>query len=606
MSNFEQVKKYNDAYRKGEPLISDQAYDELYDSLTEDEKDLLGVGTSVSDSRKQKLPCPMYSMNKVKSLGEIEKWLVSKNISKDETFILTPKYDGLSFVKDYITDNCWTRGDGVYGQFSKEHYNILQSNKSFRPVPELEGNYTIGEVIMHKKTFNDKYANEFKNPRNLVAGLFNNKNPSQSLMDVEYICYSVSNESMSKKETLDMLNVYNRIKVPYESKKMTEITEEFLLDLYVKWSTDFEIDGIIIEVNDVNKRKELGRERNNNPCYARAIKMFETDSAITEIVGITMNVSKDGRIAFVGQVTPVELDGVTVSNVTLNNASMIMENKWGVGAKVRVIRSGQVIPKIVETVESVEPVLPRNCPCCGTELKWDENMVQLVCCNSHCDEKIKSEITSFMKIMGVEHVSDGVVDQLYAHGYKSIERILWAKVSDFEKIEGFGKRKAEIVFNSITSKLKDVELCKVQHALNCFPGLGSKKLKLLEHFEEKPSFLEVVSIDGFSEKSAMVYLNNIERFWDKLSRLPIDVREPSLDVPSGNKCDGMVVCFTGVRDKDLEAQIEDNGGKVASSVSKKTTHLICKDRDSTSGKVKKARDLDIEILEIEDMRIILE
>jgi DNA ligase (NAD+) len=610
MTNLEKVKTYNKAYRLGDALISDNQYDTLYDRLSEDEKREVGVGHVVEEiGRKQKLPHQMRSMEKLKEFKDISKWITSKDIPKNTLFVLSPKYDGLSFTKDYDSNECYTRGDGLYGQRSDEHYNMLQGNQQETEyVKELSGNYTIGEVIMPKYTFHRKYSETFKNPRNLVAGLFNNKTAKRELEDVVYVTYGVSNEVLDKVDTLELLNRSNFVEVPYLVGTIDIFTEELLTQYYKKWSEDFEIDGLIIEINDRELREELGRERNNNPVYARGVKIFESESLETTINHYTKSVSKDGRISIVGCIDPISVGGVLISNVTLNNFRMVQDNKWGIGAKVSVCRSGDVIPLITETIEPVEAVIPTNCHSCNGELSWCSNNVQLLCTNKECPERRMSEIESFMTILGIENVGEGVISKLYSHGMTTIKSILEATESDFLKVEGFQKRKASLVYKSIHKKLVDVELCKLQHAMNLFPKLGSKKLKLLESYNTKeniPNSKEIVSIEGFSTISSDIYLNGIEQFWEDVSMLPITIKKPEVLETVGEVCKDMVIVFTGVRAKELEVKIVEQGGKVGSSVSGKTTHLVCKERGSNSGKTAKARDLGCVIMELEDLQQLL-
>jgi NAD-dependent DNA ligase len=142
------LNKWNDAYRQGNAKVPDSVYDKVFDSLPPDEQDNFGVGFDVSDgSRKTKLPIPMYSMNKVKTMDEIDAWKSSKGLTGDEVVVITPKYDGLSFVLEYGSENCWTRGDGIVGQKSNDHFKELSKTKDFGSTTQLDKNHIIGEVI---------------------------------------------------------------------------------------------------------------------------------------------------------------------------------------------------------------------------------------------------------------------------------------------------------------------------------------------------------------------------------------------------------------------------------------------------------------------------
>ena len=599
------LSKWNEAYRTGEPVVDDQTYDALLDSLPESDPLREQVGFEVGDQRKVTLPIPMFSMDKVKSMVEISKWMESKKIRPEERVVITPKYDGLSFLVHTETRQAYTRGNGSEGQRSDAHFEKVQSELS-KGVPEaLMGRHLIGEVIMPREVFEKKYSLEYRNPRNLVAGLFNHKTPKSPLNDVFFMAYGSGEERESKSEELAMINGINAREVPSLTTTLEKLSDEFLQQTFASWNMEFEIDGLIIELDDLDRRRQLGREKSNNPCYARAWKGFEALSALTVIRGIQYQISKDGRLSMVGQLDPIELDGVTVSNVTLNNAGMMLERGWGIGAKVRVIRSGMVIPKIVATDEKVTPTLPEVCPACESALQWNSTRVHLLCRNPNCQAQQTQSAISFFKVLGIEEMGEKIVEQLFEAGYNSVEKILHMKQEDFLALDRFAERRAKVIFENIHAKCDQVPLEKLQHALGCFKGMGAKRLALVARFDapdRKPDFETVMSIDGFSDVMARAYLKGFDEFWELAAKLPITIA-PYRELLSveGGICEGMKVCFTGFRDKAMEQEIVAKGGEIASGVSSKTTHVVTKDAKGQSSKLKKARDLGLAIWEPSEM-----
>ena len=603
----EKIRVANESYRIGEPIMSDGEYDILLEELADmspDDELISVVGHEILDEgRKTKLPIPMASMNKIKSLDEIKDWQRLKLIPNAVEIICTPKYDGLSLCVDEITGEAITRGDGVYGQRSTEHYRFIKNHLDINNI----FSHSYGEVIMPKGIFLDKYSNDFANPRNLVAGLINSKTVSESLRDCKYIKYgaipSLRNQLTTKKELLDALNEKQETKVPYHVCGILDLTEELLISLFKEWSEDYEIDGIILEVNNLATQNSLGRETSTgNPVYARAFKhtSFE-QSAETEVLDIEWNISKNSLLKPVAIVKPINLDGVVVSRCTLNNARFVKDMGIGIGAKVVIRRSGLVIPKIVdvlEVVEFIEPTIE------GVEIGWNDAGIELVTLTETDDQKLKSNI-SFFEVLGCDNVGEGVVGQLYSFGYKTIVDILNLSISDLEKLDGFGKRKAKIVFESIQKSIKGVQLSKLQHATNIFVGMGSKKLALLEQFKEKPTVEQVMEIDGFAEISANIYVDNYDRFFDFIKDLPVTIQEKVEVVATGDDLVDMVVVYTGIRDKNSEDVIVNRGGKVSSSVSKNTTHLICKDPNSGSSKLEKAKSLGVKIMTLDNLNDLL-
>jgi DNA ligase (NAD+) len=598
------IEEANLAYRTGNSIMSDSDYDglsELLYSYDPENEYFNKVGIEVlDDSRKVKLPIPMFSMNKIKTMEEISDWCRLKGISKNEEVIITPKFDGLSLCVDETKDTATTRGDGFIGQNSNEHYklinNKLNKNTNF--------SITYGEAIMSKKVFLDKYSKEFANPRNLVAGMLNSKTLHDILEDIDYIKYGGIIDGLStKKELIDELNNNQEIKVSYHISKISDLSENLLIDLFKEWSIDYEIDGLIIEINNLNIQEELGRETStSNPCFSRAFKHISfVENKITTVTGITWNVSKQGLLKPVLQVEPINLDGVTVSNVTGNNAKFVKDNGLGIGSKVRIIRSGMVIPKIVEILETVEFVMPTIE---GVELVWNDAGIELMTANKTDEQTIKQNI-AFFEILDTDNVGEGVVRQLYEAGYKTIESILKITINDLESIDRFGKRKATIVYNAIKKSVLNVSLSKLQHATGIFMGLGSKKLILLEDFTTKPTFDEVMNIEGFAEISTKTYLDNYDNFFEFIKDLPITIEKKVEAVKVGNDLEGMNFIFSGVRRTDLEEIIESRGGKIASSVSKNTSHLVMKSKGSGSSKENKAIALGVKIFTVDELETLL-
>jgi DNA ligase (NAD+) len=596
----------NKAYRTGNAIMSDYEYDLLIDELKElnpHDDLLLATGfIDESDERKQPLPIEMASMNKVKTYEELKKWMILKGIPMDTLLILTPKYDGLSLCVKELKAQAWTRGNGILGQRSDEHYKLL-NKKGINPKLPSEL-ISFGEVILSRKKWSE-YEEDYVNPRNMVSGLLNSKTAEDALEDCDYIRYGLNIEVSDKDKQLDVCNKLNTVQVPYFTTTIDVLSDAFLKAKYEEWKKDYEIDGIIVEVNDAKLRQSLGRETSTqNPCYARAYKGSFEEVKETTITQLDWQVSKHGLLKPVATVAPVKLDGATVKRCTLYNAKTVKALGLGVGAKILIKRSGQVIPFVVSVVTKVAWDLPTSCPSCGAVPKWNEREVELVCLNTECDAKKLNRIIAFFEILDVKNVSEGICKQLYEAGYNTLKKILEMKQSDMEALEGFGERKAEIVYKNIHDRMKNVTLSKLQHASGCFRILGSKKLKLLEHFQVVPSINDIIGIEGFARKSAKDYLRGIEDFKEFIKDLPVTIKEE--DKPISDKYKDLIIVFTGIRRKDLEEIITKNGGRVADSVSKSTTHLIMKEKGSGSAKEQKAIKLGATIWEVAELETFLE
>ena len=598
------LKEANEVYRlTGEIMISDETYDSLVDELRElapEDEFFNKIGIEIDDERKEELPVNLWSMEKSKSMDELMAWTRSKNIPLDTLVTITPKYDGISLCVIESKRQAWTRGDGIFGQRSHEHFSHINTN-------QLAGEMiTWGEAIIPREDFEKYLSEDWKNPRNLVAGKFNDKTPKPELLKyADYVRYGLQTEEFNfttKSEQLDYLNRSQRSKVPYETVMISELTEEYLKDLFFEWSTKYELDGVIIEVDNLEMQRQIGRERNNNPAFARAYKGEFEEVKESRVISITVQVSKRGYLKPVVNIEPIELDGVTVSNPTGYNFKFIKEMGIGVGAIVKVKRSGMVIPKIIETVERVEFEMPDI----GVPIEWNETGVELVTLEMTDTQKQK-QIESFMKILQVENVGEGVVKAIYEAGFDSIKKVLSMTIEDFQTLDKFGVRKATKTYNSIHSKLKNITLSKFQHASGLFENLGSKKLLLLEHLDENATVEDIEKIDGFSEISANSYLKGIvlyNEFYEDLKDF-VTVTKTEVTEAESSDLEGMAFVFSGVRRKDLNEIIVSKGGRVASGISKNSTHLVMKAKGTGTAKENKALKLGQTILTVQELEDLL-
>jgi NAD-dependent DNA ligase len=605
MYNSDELKaliiKYDNAYRMGNAIVSDTIYDDLLDQL----KNIIGeddpffkssIKSSENDfasKRREALPknLIMASMNKCKTINDIYDWIRLKNIP-DTFFVISPKYDGISLAKEESSGKCWTRGGDNSGGLRSDGHLSYMNDVSF------DSPYTFGEVIISRKNWElAKNSFDGDSARNGVSGLFRRDYVSSELSYVDFIRYGVVGKQFkTKSDVFDYLNGTQKIKVPYKKILIRDINEEFLKNLYIEYSKDYEIDGLIIEVDDLSIWESLGREKtSNNPKGSIAYKGSFEEVKETRCIAIENNISKSGNIIPVAILEPVKLDGAIVSRVTLNNYSFMKELGVGVGSTVLVKRSGFVIPLITEVLDKKDFVYPTDIEC-----EWDENKVHLKTLYE-TDEQKKKKIFAFFQILGVENVSDKTFDLLYDSGYRTIKDILNMSKKDFSKLEGFGERKTDIVYESIMSKINNIPLSRLQHATGVFKSLGEKKLLLLEHFTKKPTIDEIIKIEGFSDILAKNYLDSYDVFFDFIKELPITWVYTKKSEPSSNELDGKSFCFSGIRDKNIEKSIESKGGKILSGVSNKTTHLIVKEKNSGSSKETKALELGITILTLTEV-----
>jgi DNA ligase (NAD+) len=624
MNRIEELKslitQYDTAYRKSIPMVSDEVYDNLVDELISliGENDDFFISSVKEDEdsseRREMLPTDnsvvMASMEKIKTVEEFLKYLKLKNIPTDVEFIATGKYDGISMLKEEseTKPKAWTKGredsnGNTDGGLRSEKHLIYMGDVNI-PVK-----YTFGEVIFNKTNFL-KYIEEndedidTSSPRNIASGFFRRDDLSDDLHYLDFIRYGYFDDSKNfetKKEVLDFLNTYQKVKVPYKVFKLDEISEDFLKGLYNEFSSEYILDGLILEVNNLSIQKKLGRNRNNNPIGAIAFKSKEFDERkTTTVLGIEYNTSKGGNCIPVALLKPVILGGTEVKRCTLNNASYMKNMGIGIGSDVVILKSGSIIPLIIEVINTEDFVYPDV----EGGVEWDENKVHLRTLLETDEQKIK-KIYAFFNIIGVDGVSIKTFELLYNSGFKTIKDILNMSKKDFSLLERFGERKSDNVYKAIQSKTKDIPLPVLQHSTSIFKSLGRKKLILLEHFETKPTMEQIMEIEGFSEILAKNYLDGYDKFYEFIKDLPITYTKTKKVEIMSNDLEGKTFVFSGYRDKNAEEVIVSRAGKIGSSVSKTTTYLIMKEVGTGSSKEEKALSIGVTVLDKQGLEDLL-
>lgn len=621
----EKIRHANDAYREGEPVMSDAEYDALLDELKElDPGNVLLkrgiIEEAKGKARMEKLPVPMYSLEKVKTWDEIRDWL--GQFTPDTRLVMTPKYDGISLVTS-VGDNvkAWTRGDGVEGQASHRRFREMKGYPNYYLVNFCD--YCWGEAIMRKDKFKKWMDAGYKTARNMVAGQFNadDWNP-EILADTDYVIYGCD-ASMNKTWILRELERSGAGGV-YTVMRVRDVLESegIFNELFTDWSEYYCIDGIVMELDDHDMREALGRLPNGNPRYAMAVKFPEwNDAKVARVEGVTWKISKDGVSRPVIQIEPTEIGGVTVCNVTGHNAAYVIDNKLHKGALIRVRRSGDVIPKHDETVDWNEADYEKwadeimLCPSCGSLLRWNETYVDLLCMNPSCRERVIAQNLFFFTTMGIEEVGEPTVMKLYDAGYDDVAKIVKMTEEEWCRIPGLGTAAYRSLMTQLDTMYHSrIPLARLMTAFNTFGGVFGEKTcqmifdelgldsldTLLDKVGDPDFYNELVGVRGVGETVAKFFIHGV-RQWagiDNLKTTTLDIylaeRKKSADGKS------VVVCFSGVRDKKLEKELTDKGHRVASGVSRNTDLLVVKDVEGSSSKIKKARDLGIPVVAIDD------
>lgn len=582
-------KYYNDI-----EVLSDKEYDLLYDLLKKKSpknKFFEQIGYEVNNKNKVKLPYHMGSMDKKKPGDKtITSWLKKYK----GPYTITDKLDGVSGLLSIKNNDMrlYTRGDGTYGTDISHIIPAILPNKNKLINSELN---VRGEFIITKKNF-EKYKKKYSNSRSMVNGIINKKNPTEKeLKLVDFVIYEyISNFKLSKQ--LKIINKLGFIMV--NAIKTDSINEKDLSKLLQnrKNNSNYDIDGLIITDDNNHNRNKSG-----NPDYAFAFKDISLlESADVEVVKVEWNISKDNLLKPRIEIKPVSLSGVTINYVTGFNAKYIVDNKIGKGSKLKIIRSGDVIPHIIDIIKKTEPSMPKY------KYRWTDSKIDIIITEDNEDirfEKLTKSITYFLKKLDIKNIDTKLVEKFILNKLDTIPKLLKAKSKDFLNIDGIKETMASKIYDNIQNGIKNVKLSKLMTASNIFgQGFGEKKLEVIikEYpdiikYSKKDEIIKIIKeLNGFEEKTATKFAEGLPKFKIFLKTVPMITI--SKVKKSGNKLKDFKIVFSGFRDKELEEFIEDNGGKVVNSVSKNINFIIVKDINESSSKITKAKELNVKII----------
>lgn len=588
-------------YGNKDPIMTDDQYDLLREYVMKKyPKNKIAKEGHVNlqieiTKNKVKLPYEMWSMDKIKpDSGALPKW------KKTYTgpYVLSCKLDGVSGL--YTTDGpepkLYTRGNGIIGQDITHLIPYLT-------LPQESGLVIRGEFIVPKNVFKEKYGADFANPRNFVAGLINQKKIiTDRLADLDFVAYELIRPEMKPSEQFNALTDMNIEVARFDAEE--DVSNELLSELLVAWRDDYkyEIDGVIC-CND----KVYPRTR-GNPDHAFAFKMVLSDQiAEVKVTDVIWTPSKDGYLKPRVQVEPIVLGGVTIEYATGFNGKFIKDNNIGVGALIKLVRSGDVIPHILAVIRPAsEPLMPTQ------EYTWNQTGVDIILKNKADNSIVQGKvITGFFKGIGVDGLGPGNIKRIIAADFDTVPKILSMSKEDFLSVEGFKSKLATKIYNGIQEKVAAASLPSLMHATNLFGrGFGTKKLKLiLEAFpdilvskeDSSAKIANVKTLDGMAKKTSEKFVNKIPEYvaWAQEAGLTDKLIYQKSAVNTANKTHpiyGKKIIMTGFRDKELTKKLEELGATMGSSVSKNTFVVLVKDTDEDTGKAEQARTLNIPLM----------
>ena len=634
-------------YVDGNEIMSNLSYDQLYDELEKLEQEtgmILGgsptqrVGFEVlSELPKERHPSPMLSLDKTKSVEELASWL------GDKEGLLSWKMDGLTVVLSYHAGElvkAVTRGNGEIGEV------ITQNARMFDNVPtriSFAGDLVLrGEAIITYSEFkkiNETIADadaKYKNPRNLCSGSVRQLDPKVTKSrHVNLMAFALVSAVDAQGENVDFQNSraaqYEFLRAQgFDVVEYKYVTNATIAET-VQWFSeaiqhnDFPSDGLVLIYEDIAYGLSLGRTA-KFPRNAIAFK-WSDEQAETVLREVEWSPSRTGLINPVAIFDPVELEGTTVSRASLHNLSYCEELELGIGDRITVYKANMIIPQIAENRTRSGNLKPVEvCPVCGqpTEIRSDNEAKFLYCPNPDCAAKKIKNFALFVSrdALNIEGLSEQTLEKFIAHGfihhYSDIFHLDRYR-ADIVTMEGFGEKSYENLM-AATERARHTELYRVVYGLG-IAGIGLANAKVLcRHFGDDFTKLRAAGVDELQEVDGIgaVLAENLVRYFQDATVMKqvdallqdLDIEKKVEDHTTPKTMEGKSVVITGLLDhfenrKELQALIEEAGGRAAGSVSAKTAYLVNNDITSTSGKNKKAKELGVPIVTEEEFLRIL-
>ncbi len=597
------------AYYELNPIMSDQEFDarrsELQ-NLNPNSTFLKAVGSDVSSLtmwEKVEHSIPMGSLDKVNTVDEFRGWCDKVGADK---YLITHKIDGCSLEVVYKDGKLLRgvgRGDGLVGEDTT--VNVLQIPGIPHTIETLGDVCVRGEVVMFKDTFQREYAGEYANPRNTANGKLREKKGGgadcQNLNFLAYTIYVDGNRSGTEYESFGQLRDMG-FEVPYyEVGDQFDIARVFGALTTARDLIHYEVDGMVVRVNDISKQDSLG-SKNMRPVGQIAWK-FDSEKTSAKVVGVQWSVGPTGRQTPVALIEPTKIGGVTITNVNLHNLKMFKELKLFAGCEVLISRRNDVIPYVEQTISVDKPTteeyfaIPECCPICTGMLSPIKDL--LYCKNDNCSFKLSGVVKVWIKKLGILHWGDAVISkltdpkdpQMFSIG--DIYRLDPGKLATASSGPKMGLK----LYRSLHAN-KTMSLEMFMGSLN-LPDLGlSTATDIVQAgYDSVEKFVNItydnlVGISNVGDKTARKVLEALFLRKDEI----LDLASVLVLKTPGGELKGLSFCVTGTTKKPrktIHKDITDNGGIVKGSVGKDLYYLITNEDPETftSGKMKKAQEL---------------
>ncbi len=583
----------------GKSFLSDKEFDLLEQEITKSDPEWVGLlpGYGVKNKKtKSPLEFPMFSLDKVDNTSA-EKWLSKL---RTESVLVSDKLDGSSVQLIYNKGkpvSLKTRGNGKIGgdiSFLISHLKIPKK------ISELGKVVLRAEALFSLSKFS-KYKKEFDAARNAASGLLNRKDPHPGLKDLDLIILKVLSPSMTPSKGLTWAKTKGFKTVAFKKLDKDRLSNQ-LLDKLLKTrkaNSVFELDGLVIEEDVYKKTSTTG-----NPDNAVKFKerLDAADAPVATVLRVIWEVSTHGYLVPRVEVEPMKFGGATIRFASGYNAKFVIDNKIEKGAKVSLVRSGDIIPKILGIIKPSK-IVPT--PVGFGDYAFDKTKVNYILIDPKSSDTVRiKRIEKFFTTLEIDFVGPGIVGKLYENGFTNLRKIVKASKEDFLKLPGIKETLANKLYDSLHTKIdKGVDIVLLCDASSAFPrGIGETRLRIVDKTyplsrllpESKEDIInKVAKLPGFSSITARQVASGSSLFLRWAEIVGIKSIQTKYIAQKG-ALSGLNFSFTGYRDKVEESEIIDNGGLVV-PFSNRTNFLLIRPSGGTSSKVDSAKEKGIKV-----------
>lgn len=637
-----QIRQFDTAYyAHGQSLVSDKEYDDLYHELVNLEKahpeyDAVDsptrrVGNDLTkEFAKIEHGIPMMSIDNTYSEDELSDWIVRLDKlleGKRPSYIAELKVDGIALSLVYENGNlvrAVTRGNGVIGDDVTANVRTIRSIPL--SVPSQSSFEVRGEAFMAFNTFqelNERLTESglkpMQNPRNTTAGTLKLQDPREvASRNLSFSAYAILDRFGIDTHS-DGLTALQKDDFPVVIHSEALHNREEIIDFVHHWgekrhSLPFPIDGIVIKVNEFSHRETAGNTA-KSPRWVIAYK-YQPEQAITRLESIDANVGRTGVVTPIARLSPVYLAGTTIRSATLHNYDEIERLGIRIGDYVQIEKGGEIIPKVIGYIPEKRPVNsvpytpPMQCPSCGSTLERLDGEVALRCFNNACPAQLSASLQHFVSrsAMDIRKVGPALIDHCIGAGLiRDAADLYGLSIEQLVKIERMAEKSAQNVLDSINQS-KSNTLDKLIHGLG-IRMIGAQSAKILAQHVNDICDLFFMSVDDLCkiESIGPTMAQSIRYFFDRQeNRILIDrLRQAGVNMsgtPKGT-ADGIfsnkTIVLTGTLShftrEAAAKEIESRGGKISSSVSKKTDYVLA--GADPGSKIDKALALNIKIID---------